>query len=364
MFSSIANGILILFFVLSMSMSIFFLSQLNKRFVSERVRRVLELIFASSFVYIIMILTFHSSGFLFFIYMPVMVSLVSMDRDTSNMIGFMTPIILGYSLWDFRDWPLTDITLLVVILWIMIDIISWLSRKIEPIKWKILFLTIAFIIVEMSESFVFLPYRIYSPNVIQIILVYAVFGVYLTYLSSYSERNKLFQQEAIYTDELTELQNYRAFSELVHQPHDDDNIVILVFDIDHFKEINDENGHVTGNRVLKMVVGSIQKRLNVQDTITKYETYRFGGDEIVVAMWLEHDDKMNEDNIRYHFDAVRKQISQLGHEEFQLDVTISCGVSASRYHHGNLIETFKGADATLYTVKRNSKNGIAFEQDV
>lgn len=364
MISNIANGVLILFFVLSMSMSIFFLSQLNKQFVSERLRRILELIFASSFVYIIMILTYHTAGFLFFIYMPLMVSLVSMDRDTSNMIGFMTPMILGYALWEFRNWHLNDVTLLIVVLWIMIDVIAWLSRQIKPLKWKILFLTLAFIVIETVESWFFLPYTIYSANVSQIVLVYILFGVYLAYLSAYSERNKLFHHEAIYTDELTELQNYRAFSELVKQPHDNENIVIFVFDIDRFKEINDEKGHVIGNEVLQVVVSAIRNRLNLQNTVTKYETYRFGGDEIVVTMWLDHDDHMNEERISNHFNAVRNQIMRVSQEDYQLEVTISCGVSDSRYHDGDLAQTFKGADAMLYTVKRNHKNAIAFEQPI
>lgn len=363
MVNSIAHGVLILFFILSMSMSIFFVTQLNPRFVSMRVRRIMEFVFSFSFVCIIMVLTFYMIGFIFFVYMPIMVSLVSkMNKRASTWLSLLTPMILAGTLWFYRAWEVKEVAQLVVVLWVVINIICWISAVFKTLRWQIVFITWAFMTVEIVESCFFLPYEITRWSIWLIMIVYIAFGFYIAALAHYTKRNTLFQDEVMYTDELTDLQNYRAFNEFITAPKTQENILLIVMDIDKFKAINDLNGHVIGNEVLKLVVRSVRDVLKIQPHIEKYETFRFGGDEIIIAMWLNHDGAMSEACLRNQFDMVRTIIRQKGRELYHLNVTISAGVSDSRYYDHDLKETFVAADQTLYEVKRAEKNGIAFDQ--
>lgn len=364
MFTSIANGVLILFFILSMSMSIFFVTQLNTRFVSMRMRRTIEFIFSFSFVYIIMLLTFYMLGFIFFIYMPVMISLVStMNRRTSTGLSFVTPALLTFALWFYRGWEAKEAAQLMIVLWIVITVICWISTKFSSINWQIVFITLSFMVLELIESWYFLPYTITRWSVWVIILVYTLFGLYIAALAHYTRKNALFQDEVMYTDELTDLKNYRSFNKFLSTPANDENIIMIVMDIDKFKAINDLNGHVIGNEVLKLVVRSVTEVLKSQPHIKKYEVFRFGGDEIIIAMWLTHDGPMSEPCVRNQFDLVRSIIQSKGRDMYRLNVTISAGVSDSRYYDHNLNKTFIGADHTLYEVKHAEKNGIAFDKN-
>jgi len=361
MFSSIANGILIVFFVLSMSMSIFCVSHLNTRFVPLYLRNAFELIFATSFVYIMMILTFHTLGCIFFIYMPLIVALVSMDRGTSVSIALVTAALLAYALWFYRYWDLGTALTFSLGLWIILLIVCWVTYHLVDFKQQLLFLTVIFIIIECIEAYFFLPYTTELSGFVFIIVTYMCFGLYIGIVASYAERITLFHDEVMYTDELTDLHNFRAFNEFLSQPVGNENIMITVFDIDQFKAINDLNGHLIGNEVLKMVVRSITDVLKGQQAIEKYETFRFGGDEIVVALWLGHDEPIDEKDVRHKFNIIRNRIQRYGHEMYRLNVTISSGVSDSRYYQGDLKRTFRAADETLYDVKNAHKNGVAFD---
>jgi len=84
------------------------------------------------------------------------------------------------------------------------------------------------------------------------------------------------------TDPLTGLANRRAFQalldrELAHHVRTGRPLCVAVLDLDHFKEINDEHGHVVGDRVLTDVAAAWTERLRTVDVLA-----RFGGDEFVV----------------------------------------------------------------------------------
>lgn len=345
-----------------MSMSLFFITQLNSRFVSIRIRQIIEFIFASSFVYIIMILTFYMLGFIFFIYMPVMIALVStINRRTCTGLAFVTPIILAFHLLYYREWTLSAVVQLVIVLCIVINVICWLTRKINTINWKIFFLTTAFMLLELVELRVYIPSETNAHNVLVICSVYIIFGLYITGLTHYTERNALFQDEIMYTDELTDLQNYRALNEFMLGPSNNEHVIIMVFDIDQFKSINDLNGHVVGNEVLKMVVRSLHEVLLTQSQIKRFETFRFGGDEIVLAMWLNREESMDVACIKEQFALLRTKIHEKGQELFRLNVTVSAGASDNIFYQGNLNKTFLAADQALYDIKFAEKNDVAFD---
>ena len=124
-------------------------------------------------------------------------------------------------------------------------------------------------------------------------------------------------------------------------------LAVAMLDIDGFKEVNDEHGHLVGDQVLKALAYLLRQRLRMSDVLG-----RFGGDEYVVvlpdtdgAAALE---KMDE--IRRNFAAIDHET---GHGSFS--VTLSCGVgefpTALTSH-----ELIAAADEALYRSKRGGRN--------
>lgn len=93
----------------------------------------------------------------------------------------------------------------------------------------------------------------------------------------------VFTLEMVYqTDELTELINRRGYEN--YMAHLEDKSVILFFDVDHFKQMNDTYGHAFGDFVLKTIGGTIKA------TYAQYgKCFRFGGDEFCVVLTRELD---------------------------------------------------------------------------
>ena len=86
------------------------------------------------------------------------------------------------------------------------------------------------------------------------------------------------------TDTLTNIPNRRKFDELMSLAilkckHKKANLGLMMLDIDHFKQINDDFGHLVGDRVLSEAISQISSSLRHSDVIARY-----GGDEFIVIM--------------------------------------------------------------------------------
>ena len=80
------------------------------------------------------------------------------------------------------------------------------------------------------------------------------------------------------TDRLTEVANYRFFTEFL-AAQAGGRVALLMVDLDEFKEINDEFGHLVGDQVLRRVAGVLQGAVRQRDVVCRY-----GGDEFVVVL--------------------------------------------------------------------------------
>jgi diguanylate cyclase (GGDEF)-like protein len=99
-----------------------------------------------------------------------------------------------------------------------------------------------------------------------------------------TELQRRFYTEA-FTDHLTGLSNRRAWDQTLRERLDavtDSRCLCLaVFDLDHFKEINDAYGHVAGDEVLKSIASAICESLRQGDFVA-----RIGGDEFALLIWV------------------------------------------------------------------------------
>lgn len=132
---------------------------------------------------------------------------------------------------------------------------------------------------------------------------------------------------------------------------------LLMFDIDHFKRINDTHGHLYGDLVLKSIAAFIKKKLRREDIFA-----RFGGEEFVILMphtTLEQVVEKAED--------LRKGIGSLiiSDKMISASVTISIGVSSFPEMADNQISLLKSADDALYEAKRQGRNRVcvAYRKD-
>jgi diguanylate cyclase (GGDEF)-like protein len=130
-----------------------------------------------------------------------------------------------------------------------------------------------------------------------------------------------------------------------------ENIVCIVFDIDGFKGINDNYGHLFGDEIIKQV-GKICSGIVRENDIIG----RFGGDEFVIVLKdisLENGHKKAEKML----DTIRKL--KINKDNKHIQITISIGVADN--FQGSITEfcdLFNYADLRLYEAKKNGKNQV------
>lgn len=170
----------------------------------------------------------------------------------------------------------------------------------------------------------------------------------------------------IVKDPLTGLYNRRGFLELAKKLFADiqwmrdnqstlrkhlyvDSFVILFFDIDHFKKINDTYGHEIGDKILKFVSSIIESKVRSADFVG-----RWGGEEIVAAFLgaKENDAYSKAEEIRK---AIKSRVRIPGHPDFK--VSVSIGV-AELDGHPTLEDLIKHADKAMYHAKQTGRDKV------
>lgn len=122
---------------------------------------------------------------------------------------------------------------------------------------------------------------------------------------------------------------------------------LMMFDIDHFKEINDTFGHLAGDYVLKEMAQAVRNRLRPDDVVGRY-----GGEEFAIA--LPETSVQDGTDIA---DRLRQLIQdhQFEFEGEQIRVTVSAGV-AELQEGMDVVQLIKAADTHLYEAKRSGRN--------
>lgn len=126
-------------------------------------------------------------------------------------------------------------------------------------------------------------------------------------------------------------------------------ISVAMIDIDNFKQVNDQRGHIIGDQVIVGLAQLLKTSVRESDVVGRY-----GGEEFLIVF---HSDDQNAikrkvDNIRASFEKIQFKD---GNEFFHC--TFSCGIASSR-HAEKLKEIIKIADQTMYEVKREGKNDV------
>ncbi len=165
-------------------------------------------------------------------------------------------------------------------------------------------------------------------------------------------------------DGLTSLLNKRYFIQallpatLINCEKDAQRLSLFIFDIDHFKNYNDTNGHPAGDDLLRHMSQIIQSSLRPGDLACRY-----GGEEFIIAM-----PETDQETATAQAEKLRRTIEEtkLLHGEHQPGgkVTISGGVASFPQDGTSVSELIQHADEALYKSKKGGRNRVTVYEGV
>ena len=172
----------------------------------------------------------------------------------------------------------------------------------------------------------------------------------------FTAREKMLLRQAN-QDELTQLPNRRYFLQesvaYLTRRGDNTTATVMMLDLDHFKAINDNYGHNTGDIALRQVAQILTQELRKTDFIG-----RLGGEEFAIVL-----PATSEAEARLISQRLRQQIELQARivDGKALGLTISIGaVYSSRFSADQFERMLKQADDALYESKRNGRNTVTF----
>jgi diguanylate cyclase (GGDEF)-like protein len=166
------------------------------------------------------------------------------------------------------------------------------------------------------------------------------------------------------TDGLTSLLNKRYFMEelvprmIYAAGREAQQLALFIFDIDHFKNYNDTNGHPAGDHLLRVLSKLLRSQVRPGD-----QCCRYGGEEFIVAM-----PDTNREEAYKVAERIRAAIEAFAfpHQENQPggSVTISGGVAAMPHDGNSAADLTRHADVALYESKQRGRNLVTMYHGV
>ncbi|WP_428739732.1 GGDEF domain-containing protein [Sulfurimonas sp.] len=190
--------------------------------------------------------------------------------------------------------------------------------------------------------------------VLPLLLTYLLikfFGKTLLNLDKVQTLNQQLKQQT-YTDELTQLQNRKAYNEKLdelyaHYKRYNTTFSMLLFDIDLFKHINDTYGHLVGDEVLIKLAQIVRSNLRKTDYC-----FRIGGEEFMILL----SNTRKKDAVVFA-EKLRKTIEENLYVNDSEVVTISIGVVEIQ-ENDTLESLYKRVDDNLYFSKEHGRNQV------
>jgi len=158
------------------------------------------------------------------------------------------------------------------------------------------------------------------------------------------------------TDPLTGVANRRRSEELMGQllnlaVRHQQPFSLALLDLDHFKQVNDQHGHGTGDEVLRRVARMLERSFRAEDVVA-----RWGGEEFLVAMHgMDKDDGVQ--RLAEVLEVLRDEPFEVPGAE-PLRVTFSAGVAQYPMDGGDLQALYRTADATMYQAKEAGRDRV------
>jgi diguanylate cyclase (GGDEF)-like protein len=190
------------------------------------------------------------------------------------------------------------------------------------------------------------------------LVLYAVGTVFVIFMLV-SERTVTAHKTAASMDPLTGMLNRRGFAEatsrvIEREANAGRPATVLIFDIDHFKSINDRFGHPAGDEVLRLFATIVLNTLRITDL-----SGRIGGEEFAAFLPCPLEEGViAAERVREAFES-----SGIVVEDGPVDTTVSIGVAGGPA--GTELEVLlAAADAALYQAKRNGRNRVEAAEEL
>ncbi|WP_024575255.1 MULTISPECIES: GGDEF domain-containing protein [unclassified Afipia] len=184
------------------------------------------------------------------------------------------------------------------------------------------------------------------------LVIYAVGTVFIIVMLV-SERTVSAHKTAASIDPLTGLLNRRGFSEATSRMIEREAkagrpVTVMIFDIDHFKSVNDRFGHATGDDVLQVFANVVVASLRITDLVG-----RVGGEEFAALLPCSMDEALvAAERVREAFETCGVAI-----DDVPLETTVSIGVAGGPANT-ELEVLMASADTALYQAKRGGRNRV------
>lgn len=124
---------------------------------------------------------------------------------------------------------------------------------------------------------------------------------------------------------------------------------IAVFDLDHFKTVNDRLGHPVGDQVIKTFAQLIRREMRAVDYVARY-----GGDEFVLIL-----KGIRADAAQAPLNRIREAVLAYPWKELTQDISLSTSIGVASFHDGETADdTFRRADKALYNAKLGGRNRV------
>jgi len=157
------------------------------------------------------------------------------------------------------------------------------------------------------------------------------------------------------TDGLTQIPNKRALMDFLGREFSrarrySRNLGCLIFDIDHFKRINDQYGHLTGDYVLRELAQVVRRRIRKDEIFARY-----GGEEFCIVL-----PEAESGGVSEFAEMLRSIVEQhiFEFESEQIAVTISLGIAHLNESMDGPVDLIKAADEKLYQAKNEGRNRV------
>jgi diguanylate cyclase (GGDEF)-like protein len=125
-------------------------------------------------------------------------------------------------------------------------------------------------------------------------------------------------------------------------------MAVIMVDIDQFKRLNDEFGHLLGDEVLRQVSSIFSQQLRKIDVVCRY-----GGEEFAVLL-----SQTSQQHALGVAEKLRRMVDSWQFPGVPRSVTISAGVATCPDHGSTREELVKAADAGLYVAKQAGRNCV------
>lgn len=276
----------------------------------------------------------------------------------------LLPVVIVYMIFDrsiffWESWSYAVV--FVLFFWSMNYLRLWVPKHKHP--WLYYYGAVAFY-GGLLWGLIKIKYSLDWDNTLQeygYLMIFAgLLYAYVNMLTQDSEIKLRLAQFASH-DALTETENFAAYTEHIKYLFDDSaknnlNLSMMMFDIDHFKQVNGTYGHLAGDRVLQEVSATVKTVLEANDE--KVKLYRTGGEEFNV-LFPGYDLASTQVIVRQIFEAVNHLV--IKYEDQEISVSISVGVSTLHQADGSRVDFYNRVDQNLYFSKRHGRMRVTVE---